>query len=352
MPADLDSRPAPNLSFCIPTYNRSSTVQALVKRLLECPDADIEVIVLDNGSTDDTLARLSEITDSRLFTHSNGHNRGVIFNVLNVMLKGQGRYSVLLLDKDSIDPKRVSSFKAFLLKEQVACGYCEYQSKPDRKPDLFDAGVDAVQGVAYSCHHPTGYFFDSRLLRDIDVVNRFADYEYVGNFPYDLVKAELGLKGRSAIYHDPLFQPEQLTAGAEKSFGTNAATEDAFFSPKGRLKMAINFTDHIQTLPIPAAIKRELILDRLAQGLFAATFGYRALLGNAVICAHYHITTRRVSTPELLHTGFGFYRMFLLAYSCGRGRKENIPLLHARIAGSFTARLLIGLKRRFVRRFA
>jgi glycosyltransferase involved in cell wall biosynthesis len=351
MCTDLESRPVPNVSFCIPTYNRSTAVQALVKRLLESTDTDIEVVVLDNGSSDDTLVRLSEIADSRLSTYSNGQNRGVIFNVLHVMLKGQGRYSVLMLDKDSVDPKRLSAFKAFLLKEQVACGYCEYHSESGRPPDLFNAGIPALHGVAYTCHHPTGYFFDSQLLGDMDIANRFADYEYVGHFPFDFVHAELGLKGRTAIYHDPLFQPEQLTSSATKSFGTNASSEDAFFSPKGRLKMAINFTDHIHSLPIPTSAKRRLIIDRLAQGLFAATFGYRAVLCNAVICAHYHIDTRRVGTPELIRTGFGFYRTFLISYSCRIVENDDVPLSHARIAAYFMTRLFRALKRRLVRRF-
>ena len=79
------------LSFCIPTYNRSVEVGALVRRVLQCPAADIEVLVLDNGSTDDTLKRLAQIDDPRLSIYSNGHNRGVLFNVVNVLLRGRGQ---------------------------------------------------------------------------------------------------------------------------------------------------------------------------------------------------------------------------------------------------------------------
>lgn len=340
------------LSFCIPTYNRSATVVAQVRRVLQCPSPDIEVVVLDNGSTDDTLSRLGEVQDPRLSVHSNGTNRGVIFNILNVVLKGRGRYSALLLDKDSVDPALIESFLSFLQKEQPACGFSEYHAPMDRAPEIVAAGVPALLRVGYAGHHPTGYFFRSDLLHELRITERFSDYEFVGHFPFDFVLAECSLKGPAAVYHPPLFAPESMaSAAATKSFGTNAAKEDAFFSPKGRLKMAINFTRHIQSLPVPADVKRRLALDRFAQGLFAATLGYRQLLRNEAICTHYHIGTRQVGIRELLRTGVDFYRAFFRAYPGGR-IGEDVRLKHASVIADWTRRVLSGLRRRAARRLA
>ncbi len=231
------------LSFCIPTYNRSATVVTLVRRVLQCPAPDIEVVVLNNGSTDDTLDRLAEVQDPRLSVHSNGINRGVIFNLLQVMLKSRGRHSALLLDKDSIDPTLIELFRDFLEREHPACGFSEYHAPADRAPEVAQTGVPALLRVGYTGHHPTGYFFRSDLLHTLRIAERFSDYEFVGHFPFDFVLAECSLRGPAAVYHPPLFAPESLSsAAATKSFGTNAAKEDAFFSPMGRLKMAINFS--------------------------------------------------------------------------------------------------------------
>lgn len=340
------------LSFCIPTYNRAATVCALVQRVLQCPASDIEVVVLDNGSIDDTLQRLAEIADPRLSVHSNGSNQGVLFNVLNVVLKGRGRYSALLLDKDSVDPALIEPFKQFLLREQPACGYSEYHGPAGRTPMVAAAGVPALLRVGYTGHHPTGYFFRTDLLHEFGIAERFGDYDYVGHFPFDFVLAECSLRGPAIVYHPPLFAPESLSsAAATKSFGTNAAEEDAFFSPKGRLKMAINFSGHIRSLPIPAAVKRRLILDRLAQGLYAATLGYRNLLSNEAICSHYHITTRRIGALEMVHTALDFYRSFLRAYPGGRV-DTDVRLSHATVAADWIRRVLNGLKCRIASRFA
>jgi glycosyltransferase involved in cell wall biosynthesis len=301
-----------DLSICIPTYNRIASLQPLVKRILTCSDPGIEVVVLDNGSTDRTLESLRSISDDRLKVHSNGTNRGVLFNILNVLDKAQGRYAVLLLDKDDVDPSTLPRFKTFLAGESdLACGYCEYGSRHPDEAILFEPGMHALRGIAYSGHHPTGYFFDTTRLRKLDYLQRFADFERVGHFPFEFIFAELLLEGRGAIYHRSVFSPEpEVNAASYKSIGTNASRENAFFSPPGRLKTAVRFCQHIGTLPLAEADKRALVVDRFLQGLVTSTLGYRSLLANAALCSHYHIAPRRISSAEMFATGLRFCREF------------------------------------------
>lgn len=352
MSDDSTARTPITLSICIPTYSRSETVCALVRQVLQCPAQDIEVVVLDNGSTDGTLQKLAAIRDARLSVYSNGENRGVLFNVLNVMLKGRGRYSALLLDKDSLDPARIESFKQFLLTEQPACGFSRYHGSVDRCPDIAPVGVSALQLVGYAGHHPTGYFFRTDLLHELNIAQRFSAYDYVGHFPFDFILAECSLRGPAAIYQAPAFAPESLTSASRpKSFGTNAAKEDAFFSPKGRLKMAVNFAHHIRGLPVPSGVQRQLILDRLAQGMFAATLGYSRLLRDEHLCAHYHIATRNIGTLELVRTGLLFYRSFFQACLSGEVNAE-VRLSHYSVAVDWMLRLTKNVRSRLARRLA
>jgi glycosyltransferase involved in cell wall biosynthesis len=51
----------PFLSICIPTYNRVHKTLSLVTSILEYDDVDIEVVVLDNCSSDNTEIVLSNI---------------------------------------------------------------------------------------------------------------------------------------------------------------------------------------------------------------------------------------------------------------------------------------------------
>jgi len=54
------------VSVVIPTYNRAGTVLDAVQSVLAQEFADLELIVVDDGSTDDTAARLAAIPDPRL----------------------------------------------------------------------------------------------------------------------------------------------------------------------------------------------------------------------------------------------------------------------------------------------
>lgn len=352
MKTELSGDASPVLSFCIPTYNRSAALVPLVKRLLQTPSADIEVVVLDNGSTDGTLAQLATIDDPRLVVRSNGTNLGVIFNVVNVLVQGSGRYSVLLLDKDTVDPVLVPDFVEFLHREEPACGLCEYNDRTGRLPQIFTRGEAALCGLAYSCHHPTGYFFRTSDLREIDIVGRFTNFDHVGHFPFEFMQAELCLNGHAGIYHAPIFAPESLASAAQtRSFGTNAANEDAFFSPKGRLLTTVHFSRHICGLPVSAAVKQQLILDRIAKGMFGATVGYRRLMHNREICTHYHITPRKIGVVELVHNGFLYYRSFFQAYPDGRVGAD-VQLSHANIAADWMCRFAQGIWRRIARKSA
>lgn len=351
MPSDVSASAPPLLSFCIPTYNRGATLLTLVLRVLSVPSNDIQVVVLDNGSTDNTLALLYTIDDPRLLVRSNGLNLGVLFNVVNVLVQGAGTYSVLLLDKDSLDPALVPNFLDFLRREQPECGYCEYGLASLAPPRWFTAGEAALRGVAYSCHHPTGYFFRTQSLRAIDVTARFTYYEFVGHFPFEFMQAELCLRGPAAIYQEPVFIPEVLQfAKSAKSHGTHAGKEDAFFSPKGRLKMAVNFSDHISSLEIAPEVKRELILDRFAEGLRQSTVEFRRLMADESICDHYHIATRRVSLMETLRTAWWFHRQF--SDRVLRREQPVTRLTHWRLLFGMVRRLQQAIGRYLARRFA
>lgn len=56
----------PHVSVIIPTYNRAHLIGATIASVLEQTYSDFEVIVVDDGSTDQTELVISRISDSRL----------------------------------------------------------------------------------------------------------------------------------------------------------------------------------------------------------------------------------------------------------------------------------------------
>lgn len=298
-----------SLSFCIPTYNNVKSLKRLVLSILENQSTDIEVVVLDNGSTDHTLSILDEIKDKRLNVYSNDINKGALFNMVNVLEKGRGKYLVYCTDHDHVDNSKIDDFRNFLITDNaLAFGYCEYDSKNEYPFKKFKSGYEALLNLAYMTRHPTGFFFKNEFWKSTDSVNRFANYEFVDLFPLEFVFAELSLLGDGAIYYDPIFSPERgARVKSHKSATTNGKSKTAFFAPQTRLKLAVNFAVHLQTLDISSKEKKQLIINSFLRELHAATFNFRKIMMNEALCEHYYMEKRTIGKIELSKIALEFY---------------------------------------------
>ena len=63
------------LSVVMPVYNEERTVEAILHRVLEVPGL-LEIIVVDDASTDQTAPALARITDPRVRVFRHARNRG------------------------------------------------------------------------------------------------------------------------------------------------------------------------------------------------------------------------------------------------------------------------------------
>jgi glycosyltransferase involved in cell wall biosynthesis len=89
----------PRVSVVIPAYNRADLLPRAVDSALAQTVDDIEVIVVDDGSTDDTLAVLERYDDDRLCVLEHGTNRGVSAARNTGIESAAGEY-VAFLDSD------------------------------------------------------------------------------------------------------------------------------------------------------------------------------------------------------------------------------------------------------------
>ncbi len=99
----------PSVTIAIPTFNRSRTLRRSVESALGQTHGDLEVIVSDNASTDDTAELLSELAgrDARLRVVRQPRNIGMVANLEAVGRLGDGEHVMLLADDDWLDPRCV-----------------------------------------------------------------------------------------------------------------------------------------------------------------------------------------------------------------------------------------------------
>ena len=91
--------PAPAISFLLCTRNRAETARGCVLHLLGSARTDIEVIVRDNCSSDDTVALLREIKDDRLKIRVAPENQGTL-NFFEISKLAKGEIVTWLSDED------------------------------------------------------------------------------------------------------------------------------------------------------------------------------------------------------------------------------------------------------------
>jgi GT2 family glycosyltransferase len=72
----MTDAPAPAVTVVIPAYNRAASIRAAIESVLRQTWTDFELLVVDDGSTDGTLAAAAEVEDPRLRLIASPRNQG------------------------------------------------------------------------------------------------------------------------------------------------------------------------------------------------------------------------------------------------------------------------------------
>jgi hypothetical protein len=110
----MNRAPAPLISVVMAAYNGAGLIEETIASVLAQDFADFELIVVDDASTDDTLARLRAITDPRLRVYAAQVNAGPVVARNMAFAAARGRYIVGLDQDDLCHPDRFSTQVAWL----------------------------------------------------------------------------------------------------------------------------------------------------------------------------------------------------------------------------------------------
>ena len=302
----------PKISFCIPTYNRGNKVFELVKNILQYEENDIEVLVLDNFSTDNTIELLTKIDDSRFRLVRNEKNLGGIQNPYKALSIGNGSFCFLCLDKDFINHQFIYELIQRLEKEKdIVFGHCILNSKKETTDVVFEKGFQSIYNMSYLSGHPSGMFYKKDFFVKTKALNEVFKTNEIFGFQFELINAEMALSGKSLLINLPIFSTETKDECAKTTSFTYKNEEDVFFSPKKQLKTFQIYCNHLYNLELSSGEKKLIIKKILKQFLLSSTIGYKQIMKDNFICQHYHLKPKNISIVKLISIYINFFISFL-----------------------------------------
>lgn len=211
----------PKLSVIIPVYNRAGLVQGAIDSVLAQAFANHEVLVIDDGSTDDTAEKVSRNRDPRVRLIRNAENLGIPRTRQRGLEAARGTYVALLDSDDRMRPGRLARQVAFL----------------DANPDIATIGGSVQKlhpdgrkaGRVVRPRHPEelrvwllfrNAHANTTLMGRTDILR---DHGYRAEFP---VSEDFDLAARMAPYHRAANLPQVLTEMLEHGGRITAASAD------------------------------------------------------------------------------------------------------------------------------
>ena len=135
------------MSVCIPTYNGAPYLTACLDSVLAQTSSDIEVLIVDDCSTDDTLRIANDLArrDSRIRVCANRHNLGLVGNWNHSVTLTHGEWIKFVFQDDLILPECIACMYTVARDTDVPIVSCA-------RDFLFEAGTPTELQGEYLRH--------------------------------------------------------------------------------------------------------------------------------------------------------------------------------------------------------
>ena len=114
---EIDLERLPRVSFCIPTFNSSRTLEKCLNSIKMQEYPDFEIVIADNGSKDNTIKIAEKFTDKIYF------DNGLLGSVRQTTVEHSKGDVIALFDSDIIIPHKkwlINSIKFFNYSNRVS----------------------------------------------------------------------------------------------------------------------------------------------------------------------------------------------------------------------------------------
>lgn len=263
----------PKFSVIIPLYNKEAHIYDTLISVLNQSYNDYEIIIVNDGSTDDSLSEVQKITDSRLFVFDK-NNRGVSQARNFAMQQARGDYFAFL---DADDTWKINHLQNLnkLITEFQNCGmYCTNY--------CFDFGNNYIINTKFPTlpriEEWSGIvpdFFEASMINRIALTSAVAIHKDVinslGDFSPKITSGQdTDFWSRIALKHNIAFTKNiSVTYNAS---ATNRITDVPL-----QAKKLMSFDNFLEEEKSNSSLKRFNDMYRIEYALHQKMFGYSSL---------------------------------------------------------------------------
>ena len=227
------------ISVCIATYNGERFIREQIDSILRQLSSDDEIIVSDDGSTDDTISIIDSIDDKRIIIIEGPRKHSPTPNFECAMKEAKGEY-VFLADQDDVwKPNKVEVCMKWL--QEYDCVVSDAEVTDSNLNPLYPslyAIMQVRQGRIYNTVWKNGYTGCCMALRR-EVLNASLP------FPKDIPMHDIWIGNVAAYKYNVKFISEKLVLFRRHEDTISCNGKGSRFSLWQQLKFRINTIYHI-----------------------------------------------------------------------------------------------------------
>lgn len=171
----------PLISVCIPTYNGATYIEAAMESVYKQTYTNIEIIISDDASSDNTLALINNyVLESKFPLHIHHHTpSGIGANWNHCIKQAKGDYIKFLFQDDLLEPTCIAEMVQVLLENQnvgLVCSKRHILIESDSEKENMKKWLDVYEDLQADLHldyEPVGIidkrFFKSKQFYKIPV---------------------------------------------------------------------------------------------------------------------------------------------------------------------------------------
>ena len=202
------------VSVCMATYNGGKYIHQQIKSILVQLDVNDELVISDDGSSDNTLVIINSFNDDRIKVVANKNKKGPVGNFENAILNSRGNY-IFLADQDDIwYENKIKVMVDYLQKYDVVT--CDCKVVNDELEEL---------SPSYFAYINSGPGFIKNLKRNTYMGNCMAFKREIVNsilpFPPNIPNHDLWIGAVADLFYKPYFIPQIL--GLHRRHNSNAS---------------------------------------------------------------------------------------------------------------------------------